>query len=89
MQTPLQEPGTLGLHSTRKGRILGNCQHIPARDATPGFPACGAELCLTCSPRRMGEQGEFSRLRRSGIDGFMKDVIKDRGKGEVFLGRMG
>lgn len=45
------EPGTLGLHSTRKGRSLGNSQHIPAREATPGFPACGAEPCLACSPR--------------------------------------
>ena len=48
---PQHEPGTLALFSTRKEMILGNSQHILARDATQGFPDCGAELGLTCSRR--------------------------------------
>lgn len=51
VRAPQHEPGTLALLSTRKEMILGNSQHILARDATQGFLGCGAELGLTCSPR--------------------------------------
>lgn len=91
MQCPQHELDTLDLNLARKEtkKFLehlswGQKEVMQHQDSR----VLSTELSLTCLSRWTGYQWEFSKVRLSGINGVMKEVIRRQGKAEVQLGRM-